>query len=81
MKTVERIKKAFEFLQKDCSSVALIGFVEKENIPSSAIREDEVDENFDHEYIELIHTVSNKFVGEIYLQLIDDTYMIFEVNG
>lgn len=83
MDTVNKIKQAFKVLQEDCREVALVGFVEKEEIPDEATREDCDDELFPHEY-QLTYTDGwdeADFWGDVYLPLDGDLYMRFEVHA
>ena len=79
----ESIQKGFKMLQQDCTTVSLVGFCPKEDIPSEAIREDYEKEDFDHEY-QLTQSDGYdeaNFWGDIYLPLTEDTYMRFDVHG
>lgn len=81
MNTVDKIKQAFDLLQKDCRGVALVGFVKKEEIPDEASRE-EYNGVFSHEY-QLTYSDGwdeADFWGDIYLPLFEGLYMRFEVH-
>lgn len=83
MNTVERINKAFERLKKDCINVALVGFVNKSEIPSKASREEYDDSEFDHEFSITYSDGWDEggFYGNIYLPLEGDLYMNFSISS
>ena len=83
MDTVEKIKQGFKFLKNDCHNVLLAGFINKEEIPKKASKEEYDNEMFTHKYSDLMSDGWDEadFWGNIYLPLNDELYMNFEVHA
>jgi len=83
MEKFEIIKNGFKFLQKDCSSVLLEGFVLKSEIPEKASKEEYENDLFSHEYSDTRTDGfdDSDFWGSIYLPLVANVYMKFYVNA
>lgn len=81
METINKINNGFKFLKKDCRTVSLIGFVNKNDIPKKSSREEYDDEEFNHEYSDINSDGYDEgnFWGNIYLPLNEELYMNFEV--
>ncbi len=83
MDKFEKIKQGFKFLLKDCGSVALLGFVDKAEVPEKASKEEYDGEVFDHEFSDTRTDGfdDGDFWGHIYLPLEDNLYMKFDVHA
>lgn len=83
MDKFELIQKGFKFLKQDCSYIALLGIVNKSDIPEKATREDYTDTAFTHEFsnIKTDGWDESSFMGSIYLPFVGDEYMHFEVSA
>ena len=83
MNKFELIQKGFKHLKEDCTGVALLGIVNKSEIPHEATKEDYTDTDFAHEYVNTISDGFDEasFWGSIYLPFVDDEYMHFDVHA
>ena len=83
MDKFELIQKGFKHLKQDCTFVALLGIVNKSEIPQKADREDYTDTDFTHEYNDTKTDGwdAASFWGSVYLPFVDDEYMHFDVHA